>query len=494
MPRGDAWLRQQGPACARLHDAIAQHLGSLGLVLDRELAREHIPGIVVCDVIDDALLERLDSWRQNGSARLLVVVSTRASLEGGRLWPLMQAGATDVLAWDALSDPLAAVAARVRRWIEIDRVVESPAVRERLVGASGIWKAAIRQVVELALHTDSPLLITGQSGTGKELVAQLVHQLSARQPAGEFVLLDCSTIVADLSGSEFFGHERGAFTGAYAARDGVFAHADGGTLFLDEVGELPTPLQAALLRVVQEGTYKRVGGNEWKNVRFRLVCATHRNLEADRARGGFRDDFYFRLAGGICRLPSLDERREDIPLLARSFLRELLGPDAPELDEAVRAFLVCRSYPGNVRELRQLVARMASRYVPPGPLTVGAIPDLERAAAPIAQGADARCLELAIRVALARGQGVEDIRRAAATIAYRIVLDEEQGDTANSSRRLKVSTRAVQMYLRNRQDESTGSVLRPSGAVDGDAERGSDNVASNSACLEIPVNAHGISP
>src|SRR5437763_9151048 len=135
--------------------------------------------------------------------------------------------------------------------------------------------------MEAAFFTDAPVLSTGETGTGKELIARLVHSLDARSKKRDLVVVDCTTIVPTLSGSEFFGHERGAFTGAVSTREGAFALADGGTLFLDEVGELPLTLQPRLLRVLQEHTYKRVGGNLWQEAKFRLVCATNRNLETE---------------------------------------------------------------------------------------------------------------------------------------------------------------------------------------------------------------------
>jgi transcriptional regulator with GAF, ATPase, and Fis domain len=137
------------------------------------------------------------------------------------------------------------------------------------------------------------VLITGESGTGKELIARLIHALDSRVDKGDFVILDCTTVVPTLSGSEFFGHEKGAFTGAIAQRDGAFAMADGGTLFLDEIGELPLVLQAELLRVIEEGMYKRVGSNTWRKTSFRLLCATNRDLLQEESRGNFRKDLYY---------------------------------------------------------------------------------------------------------------------------------------------------------------------------------------------------------
>lgn len=146
---------------------------------------------------------------------------------------------------------------------------------------------ALRRIVEVACFTTSPLLLEGESGTGKELVARLFHHLDPREGKRDLIVVDCTTIVPTLSGSEFFGHERGAFTGAMSAREGAFAAADRGTLFLDEIGELPLTMQAELLRVIQEGTYKWVGADHWRKTSFRLVCATNRDLEAELAGSGW---------------------------------------------------------------------------------------------------------------------------------------------------------------------------------------------------------------
>ena len=284
--------------------------------------------------------------------------------------------------------------------------MRSPAIRDELVGECPAWRSVVRQVVEMARFTDAPVLFSGESGTGKELVARAVHELDPRSDKGALVVLDCTTIVPSLSGSEFFGHERGAFTGADSPRDGAFALADGGTLFLDEVGELPLTLQAELLRVVQEGTYKRVGSNQWRETRFRLVCATNRDLLAEAAAERFRRDFYFRIAGWLIALPPLRERRGDILPLTRHFLRRLQpDPEPPELDAPVRDFLLGREYPGNVRDLRHLVTRMRHRHVGPGPITLGDIPDDEREAP--ARDRDWRDdgFERSVRTALERGWG-----------------------------------------------------------------------------------------
>lgn len=297
-------------------------------------------------------------------------------------WPLLRAGASDVLAWDASATPAEDVVRRLRRWAAVDRLVASPLATDNLVGAGAAWQLLLREIVEMAAFGDASVLITGESGTGKELVARLVHALDPRRGDEQLVLLDCTTIVPSLAGSEFFGHEKGVFTGALASRDGAFALADRGTLFLDEVGELTPDLQAELLRVVQEGTYKRVGSNDWRTTGFRLVCATNRELRTEEGERRFRSDLYHRIAAWTCRLPSLRERTEDILPLARHFLREAGrsdgSPAAEDFDPAVQRLLTERHYPGSIRELRQLVGRMARRHVGTGPISAGDVPAEER--------------------------------------------------------------------------------------------------------------------
>ena len=250
------------------------------------------------------------------------------------------------------------VAARFERWSAVDELVASPIVQKNLVGTSRAWRALLRQVVEVARFTASPVLILGESGTGKELIARLIHALDARQDKRDLVVLDCTTVVSELAGSEFFGHERGAFTGAMNPRDGAFAQADGGTLFLDEIGDLPLPLQAQLLRAVQEHTYKRVGGNSWHATRFRLLCATHRALLDDVDAGTFRADLYYRIGGVVCRVPPLRERPEDIIELFRHFVAQ--SSSAGELRTSIITSGNCSS-PGRSRQRPR-----ASAARPPG--------------------------------------------------------------------------------------------------------------------------------
>ncbi len=430
-----------------LHAPILELLKQVGLRShDYDSFEPRGPGIVFFDETSLQLLDllRKTSWR--GRERVLAITLSTTPIEPAVIWRLLSAGASDVLAWDRCRAPADEIAARFKRWEKVDEIVRSPIVKDNLAGQSGAWIRPLRQIVEVATFTDSSVLITGESGTGKELFAQLVHTLDTRVDKKSLVVCDCTTIVPALSGSEFFGHERGAFTGAVAERKGAFALADKGTLFLDEVGELPLNLQAELLRVIQERTYKRVGGNSWQKTDFRLVCATNRNLFEEQSRDRFRRDFYYRIASWTCHLPRLSERREDILLLAKHFIAQFRPDDPPELDDAVRQYLLTREYPGNVRDLKQLVMRIIQHHVGPGAITAGDIPELERPGD--LDGSDRRSeeeLESAVRSALAAGASLKEIKRAAGEMAERIVIEEEQGNLQRAAARLKVTDRALQM-------------------------------------------------
>ena len=387
-------------------------------------------------------------------ARSLAIRTTPLPLGREETWRLLELGASDVLNWSGLGTARD-VAARLDRWSQVDALLRSDVIKANLVGASRSWTAVVRQVIEIASFTQTSMLITGESGTGKELVARLVHTLDRRPAKGELVVVDCTTVVPTLSGSEFFGHERGAFTGAVSARDGAFARADGGTLFLDEVGDLPLPLQAELLRVIQEGQFKRVGGDTWRRTQFRLVCATNRSLIEAQANGTFRSDLYHRIAGWSCELPPLRERTSDILPLARHFLAALLGTaDIPAIDPHVAALLGERGYAGNVRELRLLVARIAARHVGGGPITVGDLPEDERPSTRLAPqtGGWQGSLEATLSAALEEGVSLVEIGRVAKDLAVRLALEDAGGDTREAARRLQVSKRALQLRRASERD------------------------------------------
>jgi transcriptional regulator with GAF, ATPase, and Fis domain len=206
--------------------------------------------------------------------------------------------------------------------------------------------------------TDLSVLIEGETGTGKELVAQSIHKASARSE-GPFVVFDCSAVASNLIESDLFGHERGAFTGASAARAGALEEANGGTLFLDELGELPLELQQKLLRCLQSGEFKRVGGRKLEKTDVRVIAATHRNLRAEIEAGKFREDLYYRLEGVPVHVPPLRERLEDIPLLVDHFLSQTdRTAGAAALPASAVEMFRAHRWPGNVRELRNVVRRM----------------------------------------------------------------------------------------------------------------------------------------
>jgi transcriptional regulator with GAF, ATPase, and Fis domain len=463
----EPWLHFWGANDAPGKKAIVECLSGAGIkhrVFDQ--SAEPGDGILCIPHVSEDVCEFLRGLTRDG--RRILMIQTEGSVANTSLsWQLLHAGASDVLVWSSAADTAARIKARFERWSAVDAIVQSPLVQDKLIGISGAWRTSLRQIVEVGRFTSAFVLLIGESGTGKELIAQLIHELNPNADGTAPVVLDCTTIVPELSGSEFFGHERGAFTGALASRDGAFAAADGGTLFLDEVGELPMPLQAQLLRVVQEGTYKRVGGNVWRHAAFRLVCATNKDLLEMIEQGQFRNDLYYRIASWVFRVPSLRERREDILPLARHFLR-MFRPDIPNLDfePAVRDYLLNRMYPGNVRDLRQLISRVGNRHVGPSPITVGDIPCDEYPVAVAATGGwRSTDFEQSIRSALATGAGLKEISQAAADTAMRIAVDSENGSLQRAAQRLGVTGRALQLRRAARR-KSNG---RSGAADDADA-------------------------
>jgi len=227
-----------------------------------------------------------------------------------------------------------------------------------MVGRSPAW-LEVRKTVEKAAASTLPVLITGETGTGKELVARAIHRIGSRRE-GPFLKVNGAAIAPSLWEAELFGYEKGAFTGAVTSKPGRFELADGGTFFLDEVGEVPPPMQAKLLRVLQDGEFERVGGVKTLTAEARLICASNRDLKKDMEKGRFRDDLYYRINGLPIRLPSLRERREDVLPLAECFLRrsaEDTGTGPFRFSRETAEILVKYPWPGNVRELENAVGR-----------------------------------------------------------------------------------------------------------------------------------------
>ncbi len=229
---------------------------------------------------------------------------------------------------------------------------------DRIIGNSAALESVLDQVEQVA-PTDSTVLIEGETGTGKELIAHAIHNASERF-GRPFIKLNCAAIPLDLLESELFGHEKGAFTGAIAQKIGRFEMADKGTLFLDEVGDIPSALQPKLLRVLQEQEFERLGSGRTHKVDVRLVAATNRNLEKMVARGQFRSDLYYRLNVFPILLPALRERREDIHALVTHFVKMFsrrMGKQVDSIPPEIMAAFQWYSWPGNIRELQNLVER-----------------------------------------------------------------------------------------------------------------------------------------
>ena len=229
-------------------------------------------------------------------------------------------------------------------------------LEELLVGQSAPMRE-VKRLIELSAPSTTTILVQGETGTGKELVARAVHDLSGRK--GKLVSVNCSAIPAELLESELFGHEKGAFTGADKARAGRFEMASGGTLFLDEIGDMPLALQAKLLRALENRTIQRVGGGTDVVVDFRLVCATHQNIEADIESGKFRADLFYRINVFPIAMPALASRAVDIPALLTAMVKssKIDKVAQPVFTEGAHAEMMRYTWPGNVRELRNLLER-----------------------------------------------------------------------------------------------------------------------------------------
>jgi DNA-binding NtrC family response regulator len=291
----------------------------------------------------------------------------------------------------------------------------------------------VRQVIAQVAPTAVTVLLSGETGTGKELAATAIHELSPRA-TGPFVKLHCAALVESILESELFGHERGAFTGAIARREGRFKQADGGTLFLDEIAEVPLTTQVKLLRFLQEREFERVGSNETIRVDVRLVAATNRDLRAEVAAGRFREDLFYRLNIVHVEIPPLRDRRADIDLLARALLRRLAhqhGRPVESFSADAIELLQRHAWPGNVRELENAIERAvvlaSDRWIAQEhllPSLAGRTPDTLESLIPGARMAEIE------RIAILR------------------TLEAVGGSTSRAARMLGISTRKIQYRLR----------------------------------------------
>src|SRR5262244_2888399 len=336
----------------------------------RALLKQHEPDLLLLDVNLPGM-SGLDFLREikssNGNGPLVIIVtahgSERMAVEA------VKAGAHDYLSKPFELDDLRLVVKNaaetvqlrrenfsLRKRIEIER-----AERGALIGNSEGMKR-VRSMIEKVAETDATVLVRGESGTGKELVAREIHERNSARRNGAFVAVNCAALPSELIESELFGHEKGAFTGAAVRRHGKFEQADGGTLFLDEIGDMSANVQAKLLRALEERTIERLGGNESIPVDVRIISATHRPLEQEISTGHFRADLFYRLRVVTIDIAPLRERREDIPVLVETFLRNASERyELPQraLSQPALKKLLEYAWPGNVRELKNTIDRAA---------------------------------------------------------------------------------------------------------------------------------------
>ncbi|HST59812.1 MAG TPA: sigma-54 dependent transcriptional regulator [Longimicrobium sp.] len=348
-------LRDEG------YQVVVAEDGEAGL----RMALAETPDLVLCDVRMPRLggLEFLERYQEAGGTALVVMMSAYGTLDAAVA--AMRKGAYDYISKPFNADEViltlrkAEEREQLRREVaRLRKVVGEVQGFEGVVGES----AAMREVMDLAARVapfPSTVLLTGESGSGKEAVARAVHRASPRNGKA-FVAVNCGAIPENLLESELFGHERGAFTGADRAREGLFEEADGGTLFLDEIGELTLPLQVKLLRVLQERQIRRVGGTGEKPVDVRVLAATARDLVDEVREGRFREDLFYRINVVQILVPPLRTRPEDVPPLAEHFMRlhaKRLGVEAPPLSRELVPVLAAYTWPGNVRELENVIER-----------------------------------------------------------------------------------------------------------------------------------------
>lgn len=391
-------------------------------------------------------LEFLDQVMQRSSETLTIL--TTGFPTTGQIIEATQRGAHDVLRKESLSFELRPVIESALQTHEQRLSADQPSAklpqpdsRIKMIGVSRPLQEVFKLVGRVA-RSDAPVLISGESGTGKELVAKAVHEYSPRRKS-EMITINCGAIPENLLESELFGHEKGSFTGAIARRSGRFEQADSGTLFLDEIGDMPLSIQVKLLRVLQDGSFSRVGSNETQNTDCRIIAATHKNLSKEVTAGNFREDLYYRLNVVELQIPSLRERPEDIPLLAEFFLQRITrknGMARIKLSAEAVGVLQSHHWPGNVRELENTIARacaLASSNV------------LLPADIPLASAPGKSPVNLATSMNLLLSsvpEGQSPLDWAAREIASH-VLEQSDGDIKHASQALKLTPTQLRKIL-----------------------------------------------
>lgn len=432
-------------SCKSEYQKIVTYLERSDFVIDADGSATYL--VIVFSNCEDAI-QLLQITPAVLNRYILLIHSGKQPVTNIEYWKLLDIGVRDVFQFQG-DITLNYLTEKLHRWQYIEDILESELVSSNIIGRSQAWRNTLRCLVEAACYSQSPILLLGDSGTGKEMLAKLAHSIDLMRNVSNMVILDCSTISAELSGSEFFGHEKGAFTGAHASREGAFSMADNGSLFLDEVGELPLHLQPQLLRVIQEKTYKPVGGNTWFTSDFRLVCATNRKLETEITTGHFRQDLYYRIACNVIYVPNLAQRRDDILPLAGYFLNEHYKTgECPEFSAPVKQYLTGRDYPGNIRHLKQVVDRIAARHCSHAPISIGDIADEERPNLDLTDSCTSNPeshLQQYINASLMQGKGLKDIGKNAQDLAIEIALRITNGNTHEAARMLNISDRTIQL-------------------------------------------------
>ena len=375
--------------CHFLRKALGKRFGLVEVAGDAETAealrQRYRFDVVIADIRlpGRSGVEWVQEVRAQGADTAVIFMTAHADLDTAIA--ALRVGAFDFLLKPFRTEQMLAA---VERCLAHQRVARENYLLRReaghleghgLVGTSEAMQDLCR-VMKRVAPMKSTVLIEGETGTGKELAARAIHRWSGRE--GSFVPINCGAFTADLLESELFGHVKGAFTGAQQARDGLFTYANGGTLFLDEIGEMPLPMQAHLLRVIEERTVRPVGSNREIPVDVRIVAATNRNLADEVAAGRFREDLYYRLNVLTLRLPALRERREDIPPLVEHFVHSLsqdMGITPPAVREADLLRLMDYHWPGNVRELRNVIERCLLLNAGPGQCIAGLGPPADDA-------------------------------------------------------------------------------------------------------------------
>jgi len=387
-------LVEDDPTLSRLYTAYLERAGvepwhAATVAEARAALAQMRPSVVLLDLVlpDGHGFEVLQALRDGEFDAPVIVVTSGGSISSAV--ESMRAGAYDFLVKPFSPERLQVTlsnAMELRRLKRIERTLASEANVDGFEGFIGVSPAmqVVYRVIRDAAPSKAAIFVTGESGTGKELAAEAIHRLSPRAK-GPFVALNCSAMPRDLVESELFGHVKGAFTGALAAREGLAARADGGTMFLDEIGEMDLPLQAKLLRFIQTGTYQPVGSDVVKKVDVRFVCATNRDPLGEISAGRFREDLYYRLNVVPILMPALRERGTDIILIARHYLNQFAAEEGKSFDgfdpEAER-LLMAYPWPGNVRQLSNVVRNVVV-LSPSGVATAALLPAIVRDAAPL---------------------------------------------------------------------------------------------------------------